>query len=322
MKTTIILLFAFLNIFSSNTFCQKEKVKVGVWEFFDVQVIPDSNVFVNKNEKLNGLDDDKNGYIDDIHGIGLDENEKPVNHNFYSTDSTAMYYFHGSAVAYTIAMYNHNIELVGGGFYSYYVRQFDVAFLEKLKKRLTSDYLADVNLFCDGMEKCVEYFKAQNVRVVNVSWYADYDFFKYFFAEINIDSSYLSNMKEWMEIFHDRLYDVFEKYSDIIFVLGAGNDNKDVDENFVVPACIDLPNVIVVGGLDEKGNQIGFSNFGKNVQTWALAKGTYKISKDKSIYMEGTSFAAPIIVAWVAEQIENNFTITEIKAKSKGLKIY
>ena len=177
-------------------------------------------------------------------------------------------------------------------------------------------------LFRSGMEKCVEYFKSQNVKVVNISWYADYDFFIRFFAQINLDSQHLFYMNDWMQVFYKRLLSIFEKYSDIIFVLGAGNDNKNVNENFVVPACIDLPNVIVVGGLDKKGNRIEFSNYGKNVHTWALAEGKYRISKSKSVFMEGTSFAAPIIVAWVAKQIENGLSINEIKEKSNGLKIY
>ncbi len=321
MKSSFLLIVIVIFL-SPTVFCQNEKVRVGVWEFFDVEVVPDSNVFVNKNETLNGVDDDKNGYIDDINGIGLDMNEKPVNHNFHSDESSLIYYFHGSAVAYTIVNYNPDVELVGGGFYSYYVRQFDNNLLDSLKKRMTSDYLYDVNLFCDGMEKCADYFYEQNVKVVNISWYADFDFFRKFFCEINLDSSYLKDMKDWMAVFYQRLHSIFEKYSDIIFVIGAGNDNKDIDENFVVPACIDLPNVIVVGGLDNDGNKIDFSNYGKNVQSWALAKGTYKINKQDSYFMEGTSFSAPIITAWVAEQIQKKLTIEEIKEKSKGLKIY
>lgn len=319
IKIFLILLYSYMYI---NTFAQNVKVRVGVWEFFDIYVIPDSNVFVNKYEVLNGVDDDNNGYIDDINGIGLDENERPLNHSFISDDSTIMFYFHGSAVASTIAKYNSNVEIVGGGFYSYFIRSYFPLMLENLKNRITTDYLADVNLFCDGMEKCVEYFKSQNVRVVNISWYADYDFFVKFFPQIGLDSHLLFYMDDWMLIFHKRLFRIFENYSDIIFVLGAGNDKKDVEKNFVVPACIDLPNVIVVGGLDKKGNMIDFSNYGKNVQTWALAEGKYRVSKTKTIFMEGTSFAAPIIVAWVAKQIENGLTINEIKEKSKGLKVY
>lgn len=315
-------LFIFVSILFFNVSGQKAKVRVGVWEFFDIQVLTDSNVFINTKEKSNKLDDDNNGYIDDIYGIGLDENEKPFNHCFISDDSTIIFYFHGSAVASTIAKYNSNVEIVGGGFYSYYIRSHNALMLENLKQRIISNPISDVNLFCDGMEKCVEYFNNQSVKVVNVSWYADIDFFIKFFAEINLDSQYLFYMNDWMRIFYDRMYKIFTKYSNIIFVLGAGNDNKDVDENFVVPACIDLPNVIVVGGLDKKGNRIEFSNYGKNVQTWALAEGKYRISKTKTIFMEGTSFAAPIIVAWVAKQVENNLTINEIKEKSKGLKIY
>ena len=46
---------------------------VGIWDTgVDIDIFPDNNRWTNKKEKLNGKDDDKNGYIDDLHGIAYD----------------------------------------------------------------------------------------------------------------------------------------------------------------------------------------------------------------------------------------------------------
>ncbi|HEY0370751.1 MAG TPA: S8 family serine peptidase [Thermoanaerobaculia bacterium] len=56
-------------------------VIVAVWDSgTDVPALPATNRFVNTRETLNGKDDDRNGYVDDIHGIGyeLGETRKSV----------------------------------------------------------------------------------------------------------------------------------------------------------------------------------------------------------------------------------------------------
>ncbi len=58
------------------TFTIAEKLSpviVGVWDSgTDIDALPAGNRFVNKNETINGKDDEGNGYIDDVNGIGYD----------------------------------------------------------------------------------------------------------------------------------------------------------------------------------------------------------------------------------------------------------
>ena len=53
-------------------------VVVAIWdEGVDTSLFP-GRLFTNSAEKANGKDDDGNGFIDDIHGIGYDEDDNPV----------------------------------------------------------------------------------------------------------------------------------------------------------------------------------------------------------------------------------------------------
>ncbi len=65
---TIILLASFCS------FSQK-KIPVGIWENFYISQISKENLLINSDEKYDGKDNDKNGYVDDIVGIGFDEFE-------------------------------------------------------------------------------------------------------------------------------------------------------------------------------------------------------------------------------------------------------
>lgn len=54
-----------------------QPVVLAVWdEGVDVALFP-GRLFVNVNEKVDGKDDDGNGYVDDVHGISFDEHDQP-----------------------------------------------------------------------------------------------------------------------------------------------------------------------------------------------------------------------------------------------------
>ena len=54
---------------------------------------------------------------------------------------------------------------------------------------------------------------------------------------------------------------------EITYVFAAGNENSNIDdvENYYYPASNRLPNIVVVGSVDEKGNKLDSSNYGKRV---------------------------------------------------------
>ncbi len=48
-------------------------IVVGIWDTgVDMEIFAENNQWTNKNEKKDGTDTDKNGYIDDIHGVAYD----------------------------------------------------------------------------------------------------------------------------------------------------------------------------------------------------------------------------------------------------------
>lgn len=57
-------------------------VLIGIWDSGVDSAVYPNQMFVNKREKLNGKDDDGNGFVDDIHGIAFDAEMK------YTTDET------------------------------------------------------------------------------------------------------------------------------------------------------------------------------------------------------------------------------------------
>lgn len=132
-KKLIIGIITSLFFFLSSSFCYNNqnhnpqtKIRVGIWEFFDAKAIPVNNLYINENEIPNNqMDDDHDGYIDNIHGIGFDYLEQPTNHNFLPTVDEIDLYFHGTAVADVILRNNPNVELVGYGFLRYVERAYN-----------------------------------------------------------------------------------------------------------------------------------------------------------------------------------------------------
>jgi hypothetical protein len=74
-----------------------------------------------------------------------------------------------------------------------------------------------------------------------------------------------------------------------IFVLAAGNDGADLDKDcFRFPQCQKESNLIIVGGLDSRGERHMDSNYGSFVTLWR----SFCVDSETC----GTSFSAPQVV--------------------------
>lgn len=71
--------------------------------------------------------------------------------------------------------------------------------------------------------------------------------------------------------------------SEILLVVSAGNEGRDLDQYPHYPCSIKQDNLFCVGSVDKKNRKSEFSNYGKGI---IKAKGEYREFK-------GTSFAAP-----------------------------
>ena len=97
-------------------------------------------------------------------------------------------------------------------------------------------------------------------------------------------------------------------YSGLI-VCGAGNDGKNIDNNYVYPASFDTNNILVVGGIEQDNSILSeifieygvhvniCSNYGQtNVDLFAPGAYIKSTTKNNSYDIEcGTSFSAPFV---------------------------
>ncbi|WP_157890125.1 S8 family serine peptidase [Paenibacillus sp. DMB5] len=236
------------------------------------------NIYINKNEiPGNGIDDDKNGYIDDISGF-----------DFFNKDATvydkADLDLHGTHISGIIAASSNNYGISG---ISPNVEILPLKFING-SYGYTSDAL-----------EAIEYAKKVGVKIINASWGGE-DYNPALESAIN-DSG-------------------------ILFVGSAGNNGADSSIQPNYPASFNLPNVISVTAVDNKGELAPFSNYGAKVDIAAPGVSILStIPDNKYAMLSGTSMAAPYVAGTAAllYSIDDSMTPLEAKAKitENGLKL-
>jgi len=100
--------------------------------------------------------------------------------------------------------------------------------------------------------------------------------------------------KEMIGILSDGLHQAMVDSPDILFVTAAGNDDNDVEFDVVIPSSFNLPNIMVVGALDQAGDPTSFTSGGENVRVYAngFQVESY-VPGGETMKMSGTSMASP-----------------------------
>ncbi|MBW7992863.1 MAG: S8 family serine peptidase, partial [Planctomycetes bacterium] len=188
------------------------------------------NMWVNDAE-LRGapdVDDDNNGYIDDIYGYDFagavagdpdDADSDPIDNHFHGT--------HVAGVAGAVG--NNGKGVVG------------ICWNVKLMslKVFSDDYRVEPEVFSSEAVEAIQYAIDNGAKIINASWGGDF--------------------------FSQSLYDAIKEAGDagVLFVTAAGNDfGSDNDEIPVYPASFDLDNIITVMASDPNDERSGFSNYG------------------------------------------------------------
>ncbi|HYI97450.1 MAG TPA: S8 family serine peptidase [Bryobacteraceae bacterium] len=149
----------------------------------------------------------------------------------------------------------------------------------------------------DSFRDIVTNMKAHKVRVANMSWS---------WSTTEIEDAYEKNgigatseerrkkARELWDIIAAGLKDAIESAPEILFVASGGNDNSSNDFVQVVPGNLRLPNLLLVGAVDQAGEETNFTSYGSSVivhangyQVPGLVPGGHKLP------MSGTSMAAP-----------------------------
>jgi len=205
----------------------------------------------------NGIDDDGNGYIDDVHGI----NTLVRDRNGNATTDTMASHWHGTHVAGTIAAtQNNGIGITG------------VANNVKIMAIRTVPDDAD-ELDSDIVEGFL-YAARNGAKIINCSFGKKHN--------------------EQGMIVRDIMNEIGERYNTLI-VVSAGNDSTNNDVRLKYPASFDSDNMIVIASTTSNGGLSYFSNYGViGVDVAAPGSDIYStINNNKYSNASGTSMAAP-----------------------------
>lgn len=230
------------------------------------------SLFVNSNEEDNGIDDDKNGYIDDICGWNFYDNNN-VLYNGYHNDA------HGNCLATVIA--GKSVE--GKEEYHGVAPECTI-----LPLKVLDGNSGDTN----DIIKAIDYAHWMGARIVNCSWtFDEYD---------------------------EDLYEVMNKYDDILFVCVAGDSYREVSkkDNNIFPLCYNLDNIISVAAVSNSGEIAGTSGYGKDIDVAAPGKHIKCINpEDDVVYLDGTSVAVSYVagIAALTLSVNEDLTVEQLK---------
>lgn len=231
------------------------------------------NVWTNEIEANGkpGVDDDGNGFVDDIHGYDF------VNRDGDPLDDHG----HGSHCSGTIgAKGDDNAGIVG---VAWNVKVMGVKFLSK-----------DGSGSLDAAVESINYATKMGVKIMSNSWGG---------------GGYSEILKNAIQAASDK---------GIVFTAAAGNHSGNNDENPSYPASYNVPNVISVAAVDNKGSLAYFSCFGKT-SVHVAAPGVNVFSSIPGGYdsWSGTSMATPHVTGVVALLLSQEPTLTPEEVKTR-----
>ena len=281
----------------------KRNVVVAVMDSWIDYTHPDlaPNMWVNEIEANGqpGVDDDGNGYVDDIHGLNL-SGQQPFDN-------------HGTHVAGTIAAVNNNgigvCGIAGGNGVDSGVRIMSIG------------YLFAVNTYDDVARGYV--YAADNGAIISSnSW----------------EIQGWGNKMDTVSVLREAIVYFMENAGQYeqspmnggLVVFAAGNDNKETPEYPFGDPELPKENLITVASVASTGMRSTFSNYGSWIDI--SAPGGEKVNKENGVYstitnngygfMNGTSMACPH-VSGVAALVVSKFaspSLTPVEVKRRLLR--
>lgn len=226
----------------------------------------------------NGIDEDGNGYIDDVYGVNT------------ITGSGDPYddYLHGTHVNGVIgAVGNNGIGISG---------------IMQVAKMVNCKFLNNTGSgnLSDALE-CIQYFtnlKTRSTDAVNI---------------VAINNSY--SMNGFSQAFQDAI--IVLRDLDILFVVAAGNNSSSNDTTPRYPSSYPITNIISVAATTVSDTMVPTSNYGKlSVHTSAPGQSIQSTKPNQSYgYLSGTSNATPHVTGLVGilKNYYPNYTWAQIK---------
>jgi len=228
----------------------------------------------------NGIDDDNNGYMDDVHGINTTYRHRSI----FATSNVMDYHDHGTHLSGVIgAKFQNELGVVG------IASSVKIMGIKVISRRQT---ISDVDLI-----EAIIYAAKNGAKIIN--------------------STFIKDIYKTTKALKDAIEYVTKKH-DVLFITGAGNKGRNLKYFPNAPVSYEIDNMVVVGSTDKYGGLSYFSNYGpKTVDITAPGSSVYStIRNNKYFYMSGTSVASAIVSGVAAEVWSNNPELTGAQIKS------
>ena len=325
-------------------------VTVAIWDGGVDTSVFKHQLWVNPNEVIDGVDNDNNGFIDDINGIGHDlygeklsellpdcktadvpipkikrilqgyvdlyagvETEEAENLRQITNglDDTTLPSLLGKL--YGLSDCSHGTHVAG-------IAAEGNPFIKILVVR--GDYHSDpfwpsaevANAHATAQEETIDYCKKAGVRVINMSWSESLPITEWYLERSyggGTPAERLQKAEEYFDIISKSLYKIISESPNILFVTSAGNTNQNVDFEELIPSIYDLPNLIAVGSVDKAGNPPTNSSYGKRIRLHANGVNVESfIVGGSRMRISGTSMASPGVTNLAAKMLAIDSSLT------------
>ena len=255
----------------------------GEWRHEDLR----ANVWTNEDEiPGNGVDDDNNGFIDDIHGVnfvnGDDTDNDPT--GLPETPGSAL---HGTAVAGSASAVTDNNVGVAGAAWNAEIMH------------INAGCEGGDNLICYGYEGIL-YAAISGADIINASW-----------SSVIADDQRVRVVDQTLDLATDM---------GALVVAAASNDNVDNDIVRIYPAR--SPRVLSVGATEKATRRrAGFSNYGRLVNVFAPGVDILTTGSGNGyVSINGTSFSSPL-TAGVAALVKTRFPAMDPDALREHIRL-
>jgi subtilisin family serine protease len=318
---------------------------------------PLGQLWTNPNEVPdNGVDDDGNGFVDDVHGIaytlkadkttellrpmgettmdratlqGYVKGMLDLQANLDTPEATSLKRAIGSLEPAQVRPFLEQVTAYNHLSHGTHVAGIAAAGnpnIRLLVARITFDHkmvpdppsIAQAYREAASMVETVDYFKANGVRIVNMSWGGNVAGIESALELNNIGATPEERKALARKIFDigwDSLYDAIASAPEILFVTSAGNADSDNAFEEYLPSSFDLPNILSVGAVDQAGDETGFTSFGKvDVYANGFQVESYVPGGDR-LPFSGTSMSSPNVVNLAAKllAVDPSLTATQLR---------
>lgn len=243
------------------------------------------NIWQNPYEiPSNNIDDDGNGYIDDVMGWDfVDRLSGNPDEDYEGQDNDPLdRHGHGTHVAGIIAAVANNGKGVAGVAYNSRIMAVRAAYMDQSGEGILES--ADA-------AQAILYAAENGADIINISW-GDY-----------VESA----------IIRDAI--AFASSRGIIISASAGNDSTG---SRIYPAALDNPAIIAVSATDRHNNRATFSNYGNWIHVSAPGKDIYSTKPGNTYgYLSGTSMATPHVSGLAALIISATPGISPLEVKAR-----